>query len=453
MGKINRYHVSARIQVLIVKDFKYMEKEIYRLKRKRDVLVYNNTTLVVMLATLFIIRPAKEALIVLLGKIIGNLIYYILKAGNYIVLLILIGLMLYSIIMKKRKITMPTYFMLGYVMILFYSTVKMGSYSLIYLFELFGSGLAFFILFDLIGENKAIDCIRGIYYYLTFAMLLNSLTIYTFFPHGVYTIANGNSNYYLYALDNVGFLYEIATLALGIVYYICYEHRIPIRTYIIHIFIMGAYFYAGAATAMIVAFLALIFILTYKIICKLRIMKIINLKMVIVASIFVFCAIVLSRSVSSFSWLFDLVGKDSSFNSRTSIWLAALNIWKTNWLFGVGTSGNVINMYLHLGGLSPAWGNEIGHLHNVVLEILFDGGILAMSFFGGIILCPYRRMQKASEHIVSKILCVFFFLQWLSVMFDFRTNTYTFWLISILMYHIPYLTNYYNCLKRKGDIQ
>lgn len=421
----------------------------YRKKKKSGVLVYTNATLFALLVTMFIIKPAKEALTAILGNAIGGAIYYFLKIGNYCVLMLLLGWFLYSIVAKRRKVSMPTYCMLFYTIVLLYSTIRMGSYSLIYLFELLGSGIAFFILFDMMGDRKIIDCIRGIYYYLTAAMLLNSISIYICYPDGVYTIANGNSNYYLYALDNVGFLYEIAALSLGVVYHMCREHKIPLGTFIIHVVILGAYFYSRAATAMVVAFCAVLFILTYKILCKLKLIKFFSFKTVVIASAITFFVVVILHSVSAFSWLFDLIGRDLSFSSRTSIWAAALNIWREHWLLGVGTSGSVINSYLHMGGLGAAWGTGIGHLHNIVLEVLFDGGVAALFFFIGIMICPYRKMQYANNHIIAKVLCVFFFLQWLSVTFDFRMGTYTFWLIPIMMYHVPSLVNYYNRLNNR----
>jgi O-antigen ligase len=424
-----------------------MEALIYQEKRKSGVLVYSNATLVAMIVTIFIIRPAKEALIAILGNVIGGVIYYFLKLGNYCTLLCLIGWLLYHSIIKRQKVTIPTYCMLCYVVVLLYSTVRMGAYSLLYLFELLGSSLAFFVLFDMMAERRMMDCIRGIYYSLTVAMLLNSLTIYFFYPIGVYTLANGNSNYYLFALDNICFLYEIATLGLGVVYHVCYEHKIPLITYVIHMVILGAYFYSGAATAMVVAFCALFFIITYRIFNKLKLIKIISFRLIVIASIFTFLVIVLFRSVSGFSWLFNLVGKDSTFNSRTSIWNAALNIWKEHWIVGIGTNAEIINSYLHMGGLSSAWGSDIGHLHNVLLEVIFDGGILALFFFACILLSSYKKMQDANKYMVTKVLCVFFYLQWLSVTFDFRTNTYTFWLIPIVMFRVPVLVKYYNQLK------
>ena len=420
-----------------------MKISIHRHNRGR-VVVFNNATLAAMIATIFIIRPDSEALTAILGYWLGRAIYYFLKIGNYCLLLLLIGYLLYSLIAKRRKISRPTYFILGYVIVLLCSTVRMGSYSIVYLFELLGSNLAFFVLFDMIGNRRTIDCIRGIYYYLTVAMLLNSLTIYFYYPDGVYAIANGNSNYYLFALDNVGFLYEIATLCLGLVYHICYERKITFCTYLIHILIIGAYFYSAAATAMIVGFCAVLFIISYRMLSKFKIIKVINIRLILIVSTLTFLVIVLLQSVSAFSWLFDIVGKDATFNSRINIWNAALNIWKDHCLLGVGTSGDIINSYLHMGGLSSAWGTGIGHLHNVVLEVIFDGGILAMTFFIGVIACSYKKMRDENKYIITKILCVFFFLQWLSVMFDFRTNTYTFWLIPIVMYRIPYLVSYYN---------
>ena len=76
------------------------------------------------------------------------------------------------------------------------------------------------------------------------------------------------------------------------------------------------------------------------------------------------------------SRLFTINESDSSINERMNIWRAGFSFIKDHPLFGVGT------------GISNSWslllqkGIDAPHMHNVILQLLVEGGIIAVVIFG-----------------------------------------------------------------------
>lgn len=86
----------------------------------------------------------------------------------------------------------------------------------------------------------------------------------------------------------------------------------------------------------------------------------------------------------------DMLGKDSSLTSRTTIWKLSKDIISENWLLGAGR-GTLITYENTLGERQ-----RIYEAHNLVLEILMEGGIIALAL--------YLSMLKS---IISKLdMCI-----------------------------------------------
>ena len=71
----------------------------------------------------------------------------------------------------------------------------------------------------------------------------------------------------------------------------------------------------------------------------------------------------------------ELLGKNSNLTSRTTIWNIAKGIISDHWLFGAGRGTEI--SYVNI------WGERqlIYEAHNFVLEVLIEGGIVALSIF------------------------------------------------------------------------
>lgn len=266
-------------------------------------------------------------------------------------------------------------------------------------------------------------------------MILNSITMYIYYPNGIYIggLQENNSNYYLFALDNVSFLYSMAGLFLGDI--LCQTRSISCKLhYIIYIFILFAYVYVQAGTAIAILVIYTIF----RLLQITRIRKIFIYPICLVFMFMSFLFIVILNSVGIFRPLLNLIHKDLTFSGRTYIWSSAIaGLQNGHLLFGFGTDSTVIPHVLSTYG--PRWLIGIAHLHNICMQFLFTGGLISLLFFVLVLLVPLFYTSKLQNYKLYNLIVCQLVLTWLAFMFEFRFETYTFWLIPIILFNINYI--------------
>ena len=158
-------------------------------------------------------------------------------------------------------------------------------------------------------------------------------------------------------------------------------------------------FIGSSGTGIVVAFCALIFMLLA--------IKFKPKKPIYLGIIFTIYALFLLFSDKFFLtdyWLrfTDLLGKDSTLTARTTIWNIAEGLIKDNWLFGAGRGVEL--SYVN------TWGERqtIYEAHNFILEILMEGGIIALLLFGTLFFKAVKNLDvdDAKHRIVFIALCV-----------------------------------------------
>ncbi len=158
-------------------------------------------------------------------------------------------------------------------------------------------------------------------------------------------------------------------------------------------------FIGSSGTGIVVAFCALLFLLLA--------IKFKPKKTIYLGVIFTIYALFLLFSEDFFLtdyWLkfTDLLGKDSTLTARTTIWNIAEGLIKDNWLFGAGRGVEL--SYVN------TWGERqtIYEAHNFILEILMEGGIVALLLFGTLFFKAVKHLDldDAKHRIVFIALCV-----------------------------------------------
>lgn len=158
-------------------------------------------------------------------------------------------------------------------------------------------------------------------------------------------------------------------------------------------------FIGSSGTGIVVAFCALIFLLLA--------IKFKPKKTIYLGVIFTIYALFLLFSKDFFLteyWLkfTDLLGKDSTLTARTTIWDIAKELIKENWLFGAGRGVEL--PYVN------TWGERqtMYEAHNFILEILMEGGAVALLLFGLLFFKAVRRlnMENPKHRVVFIALCV-----------------------------------------------
>ena len=73
--------------------------------------------------------------------------------------------------------------------------------------------------------------------------------------------------------------------------------------------------------------------------------------------------------------LFTITETDGSINERLNIWHSCVSFMKTNPIFGVGAGiSNTWSLLLSRGINAP-------HMHNLVMQLAVEGGIIAIAIF------------------------------------------------------------------------
>ena len=87
-------------------------------------------------------------------------------------------------------------------------------------------------------------------------------------------------------------------------------------------------------------------------------------------------------ATEAFAPFFESIGKDVTMNGRTIIWAAAVPEIMRDFIWGHGLLSSVD--FIALMGFNP-WEIYFGHCHNMVLEILFRGGLIGFLLFSAFI--------------------------------------------------------------------
>lgn len=387
-----------------------------------------------------ILKPTTEAMSVLLGNSVARLLYQLLEMWNFISIGIVVILFIYKFRngVSKKKIMSCTLLMLALCVSLSISTFSSNEYNIVNMVRIFGNMSLLFLLANIYDGDKFKYYLTAIYAYLTFVMFLNAVTIYVYYPDAMYTPVANNSNYYLFGLDNIGFIYSLHGFFLGMIRNLISKHKLTLRFIITYAFIFGAYIYAQCGTATVILAAVVVVLMLY----SNRLFNLVDYKRTLVVCLLLYFAIVVIQNLGSATGILKLIGKSETFNGRLFIWAAMLVVWPMHPIMGFGITATVTQRYLASAG--PAWLSEIGHLHNIVLEFLFKGGIVGLALFLLIWVGCYKIMQKNRGHLLAKILCVQLLLSWLTCMFEYRLDTYTFWLVPITMYFLDTLIMEYN---------
>ena len=98
----------------------------------------------------------------------------------------------------------------------------------------------------------------------------------------------------------------------------------------------------------------------------------------------------------------NMLGKDSTLTSRTTIWQIVIDLVKENWLLGAGRGVEF--------GYVNTWGGDVIHseAHNFILEILMCSGIVGLSLYGMLFFKTVNRLNMGiTKHRMAFVaLCV-----------------------------------------------
>lgn len=151
----------------------------------------------------------------------------------------------------------------------------------------------------------------------------------------------------------------------------------------------------------------------------------IGMKFITMLYIIVFLFVIVFQSQTFFStWLFDLFDKDATFTGRTKIWERSIEYIKEKPYLGYGLEPSEIRI-IKMNNISAL------NCHNMLLEILYDGGIILFIIFSvfWIRLCGYVDDFSKKNNQILKSVIIAYLIELLTEVFVFEVLLWIFVLI------------------------
>lgn len=156
----------------------------------------------------------------------------------------------------------------------------------------------------------------------------------------------------------------------------------------------------------------------------------INTYLLVFVNITLFLAIVVFRLQNVFSFLIeDILGKNLTFTGRTILWDKLIPILKNNWLLGLGIR--------EVGGLQEVVGIKFaGHAHNLILNLLYRGGVIYLGLYLAAMFLIYRQLHKYQSYMESQAVAVAMFVFHIIALMEPYEKTFFVYAIYFMAYYV-----------------
>ena len=206
-------------------------------------------------------------------------------------------------------------------------------------------------------------------------------------------------NWFFFTHDNGTIFYYLPFLAILWYYAFKYVKGFPYFAFLCTLAVVIMYIFLWSATAMVVTAL---FLIAMMLCMKKEIRKKVSRcnYLAVVFCGLAFCALVVFMNVSgSFEQFASIFQKSGTTNSRAKIWQLSIQYFTQNPLIGVGLGTDETN-FVRIG---------INHCHNVILQLLYSGGIVATVFFALFLWLarPKKRVSTATAPLILSIFLIF----------------------------------------------
>ena len=257
-------------------------------------------------------------------------------------------------------------------------------------------------------------------------------TMFKYYPHGMYRDSLMDKNYYLLGQDNASFFDIFPSVLYLAILSIINKNKISAVTLIYTVFLFVGFLYVNSITAVICLLIIILYIITN----KFKIWdKLLTYKNIVIFSLVLFFLLVVI-GVSNISFLVNFVEnilkKSVTLTGRTDIWAKTLKYIGLSPVFGYGMEKNIV--------LLQKFG--INHVHNIFLQIMYNGGIVALLIFGYINRFGSKKINECKSNDVKKLILLFIFVFFIMSMFDYYNHRYLQYTIFIIACSAQNINNY-----------
>ena len=289
-----------------------------------------------------------------------------------------------------------------------------------------------FIGFILIIEDgirtDIVNLIRAMSIFFRILIVANFIFI-CLFPNG-FSIEYG-VQYYMFGNYNTTIRKVMPGLIASLIYSFYKKGKISVWFYIIYGLMLAFSLYVGSATTIVGLFIFLIPILLYLYTGKQGIFK---YHYFFCGSIVITVVFAILQNFSTFRFLevfiTQILKKDMTLSSRTTVWANALSLIKENWFWGYGQVDTDINRQL-LGAATA---------HNVFLDMLYYSGIVGLILLVVLVIVVGKKLSRARRNcnitvvIFDAVFCSYF-LMWNFEPFADLNSIYVIYGMFIMAYY------------------
>lgn len=228
-------------------------------------------------------------------------------------------------------------------------------------------------------------------FYLLFVFIIINFILLIQYPNGIAV-----AEYYYYPVNFLGIdnlLSPILIIAIVCSFLFMWYGGNKVLAYILSIVSLVTAIITWSATG-IVSMIALILLLIFT--CELLWRKVLNPFWTYIGIMIINIMIIFMNIQTLFAnFITGFLGKNLSLSGRTEMWKQAVNMISQRWLLGYGNS---------TGHGFVFWRGKFYYTHNGILEILMQGGIIALTLFVVMIVVQAMKLYKYRTNRVEAVL-------------------------------------------------
>lgn len=127
-----------------------------------------------------------------------------------------------------------------------------------------------------------------------------------------------------------------------------------------------------------------------------KVLNVCDSKKLIPIAVFLNISIVFMNAIPLLSNIISgVLGETTTLTGRTYLWIKAIQEIKMSPIYGYGVYGKYIQL--------EYWNNALNYMHNELLQIMLDGGIILLFIFVMIIISLIRTIDSKEDYKINKV--------------------------------------------------
>lgn len=337
-----------------------------------------------------------------------------------------------SYVLQRRISKTVLLVTLMYGVFFFSSVINYGNTDIQKVCTTLVGNIALVMYFDMGIRYSPLNFLRGIKFFTVYAVFMSAFTMF-FHING-----SGWSDQYFFGQDNFAFFPLFVLLIFCIVGSYINEGKISPNVKAFIIVTTAAYIYTWSVSGAV----GLILLIGYLVFFCRKNINIVNANVCFAAMIIIFFGIVIFRWYYLFGdFIVNVLHKDLTLTGRTYIWDRALNQIKNSFWLGYGWEKAAITEMKIIKD----------HAHNMFLDILYRGGIMALIPYALLLNFCRRQLIKFKTSRIANLLGFSLLCYFIVSSFDFYFFQYIVMGLYVMIEHIDILESLYSKNKENAD--